>query len=52
MSQKKNWIIGGVAVAAIAVGAYFSFGGHSKETANKTVTIGVMAGDTITYLLR
>lgn len=45
MSQKKNWIIGGVAVAAIAVGAYFSFGGHSKETANKTVTIGVMAGD-------
>lgn len=45
MSQKKNWIIGGVAVAAIAVGAYFSFGGHSKEAANKTVTIGVMAGD-------
>lgn len=45
MSQKKNWIIGGVAVAAIAVGAYFSFGGHNKETANKTVTIGVMAGD-------
>lgn len=45
MSQKKNWIIGGVAVAAIAVGAYFSFGGHSKEAVNKTVTIGVMAGD-------
>ena len=44
MSQKKNWIIGGAAVAVIAVGAYFSFGGHNKET-NKTVTIGVMAGD-------
>lgn len=45
MSQKKNWIIGGVAVAVVAVGAYFSFGGHSKQATNKTVTIGVMAGD-------
>ncbi|GDZ83523.1 MetQ/NlpA family ABC transporter substrate-binding protein [Leuconostoc citreum] len=43
--RKKNWLIGGIIVVVIAVAAYFSFGGHGSQKANKTVTIGVMAGD-------
>lgn len=43
--RKKNWLIGGIIVVVIAVAAYFSFGGHGSQNANKTVTIGVMAGD-------
>lgn len=43
--RKKNWLIGGIIIVVIAVAAYFSFGGHGSQKANKTVTIGVMAGD-------
>ncbi|MGX7051195.1 MetQ/NlpA family ABC transporter substrate-binding protein [Leuconostoc palmae] len=45
MSKKTNWIIGGVAVVVIAASAYFSFGGGQTKSADKTVTIGVIAGD-------
>ncbi|MEX0381240.1 MetQ/NlpA family ABC transporter substrate-binding protein [Leuconostoc sp. MS02] len=45
MSKKTNWIIGGIAVVVIAAGAYFTFGNQSNKASEKTVTIGVMAGD-------
>lgn len=45
MSKKTNWIIAGVAVVVIAAGAYTIFGHQGNKSADKTVTIGVMAGD-------
>ncbi|CAM3095345.1 MetQ/NlpA family ABC transporter substrate-binding protein [Leuconostoc rapi] len=45
MSKKTNWIIAGVAVVVIAAGAYTIFGHQGNKAADKTVTIGVMAGD-------
>ena len=44
MSKKTNWIIGGI-VVVIAAGAYLTFGHQSNKYSEKTVTIGVMAGD-------
>lgn len=48
MSQAKKYIIGGVAAAALAGAAYFSFGGgtngDNSESADKTVTVGIMSG--------
>jgi len=44
MSKKTNWIIGGIVIVIVA-GAYLTFGHQSNKSSEKTVTIGVMAGD-------
>ena len=43
MSKTTKWLVGGVAVVAIAGIAYASFGQKAK-TNSKTVTIGIMSG--------
>lgn len=45
MSKKANWIVVSVAIAIIATGAHHIFGHQGNKTSDKTVTIGVMAGD-------
>lgn len=45
MSKTTKWLVGGVAVVAIAGIAYASFGPQTKSKDQETLTVGIMAGD-------
>ncbi|MCT4390937.1 MetQ/NlpA family ABC transporter substrate-binding protein, partial [Leuconostoc falkenbergense] len=45
MSKTIKWVVGGVAVVAIAGIAYASFGPQTKSKDQETLTVGIMAGD-------
>ncbi|MGY3742289.1 MetQ/NlpA family ABC transporter substrate-binding protein [Leuconostoc inhae] len=45
MGKTTKWLVGGVAVVAIAGIAYASFGPHAVDKKKETLTVGIMAGD-------
>ncbi|KDA51327.1 Methionine ABC transporter substrate-binding protein [Leuconostoc mesenteroides subsp. cremoris T26] len=45
MSKTTKWLVGGVAVVAIAGIAYANFGPQTQSKDKETLTVGIMAGD-------